>query len=62
MSTTIIDKPKAGTMPVAVPKNENRMERATIPAVAKRVKTASAESADSYPSCLDLAADFLARG
>lgn len=64
MSTTIIDKPKAGTMPVAVPKNEKRSESAAIQvqAAAKVVKTASAESAETYPSCLELAADFLARG
>ena len=62
MSTTIVDKPKAGTMPVAAPKNEKRPATIQIQAAAKRVKTASAESADSYPSCLDLAADFLARG
>jgi hypothetical protein len=51
-------------MPVVVPKNEKRPERATvqIQAAAKGVKAASAESGDSYPSCLDLAADFLARG
>jgi len=49
---------------VAAPKNEKRPERATIQiqAVAIGIKTASAESADSYPSCLDLAADFLTRG
>lgn len=63
MSTTIADKPKAETVP-AVTKNEKRPERATVQtqAAAKGVKTASAESTDSYPSCLDLAADFLARG
>ena len=60
MSTTIIDKPKVGTMPVAVPKK--RPTTVQIQAVAKGVKASSAESADSYPSCLDLAADFLARG
>jgi hypothetical protein len=64
LSTTIVDKPKAETMPVAVPKNEKRPERATvqIQAAPKGVKTAAAEVVDSYPSCLDLAADFLARG
>jgi hypothetical protein len=64
LSTTIVDKPKAETMPVVVPKNEKRPERVTvqIQAAAKGVKTASPQSVDSYPSCLDLAADFLARG
>jgi hypothetical protein len=64
LSTTIVDKPRTETMQVAVPKNEKRTERATvqIQAAAKGVKTATARSVDSYPSCLDLAADFLARG
>jgi hypothetical protein len=64
LSTTIIDKQETKTLAVAAPTAEKRTDRvpAQIHRAAKEVKTASAESGDSYPSCLDLAADFLARG
>jgi hypothetical protein len=64
LSTTIVDKQETGTSVVAAPRAEKRIDRvpAQIHTAAKEVKTTAPGSGDSYPSCLDLAADFLARG
>jgi hypothetical protein len=64
LSTTIVEKQETRTSAVAAPRAEKRTDRvpAQIHTAAKEVKTASVEPTDSYPSCLELAADFMARG
>ena len=64
MSTTIIDKQETRTSAIEASRAQKGTERvpAQIHTAAKEVKTLSADPVDSYPSCLELAADFIARG